>query len=148
MVNLKANTLRRVLLAGTAIVAAGAFGVDEVRAQTAVSVPAGGGTWAANGTQGDDGTLAEAVAGADVNFPVGASNVVFTNNGVADDGSGLNSFNVGTITDSASTNNIFFQVGSANDLTVQTGAITISGDFFMTNNVDDADLTVNVTGDV
>lgn len=150
-----AINFKKVLLAGTALVAVSAFGSQAQAAafaHTATTIASGAtGTWAqtTNGTQGNatSATIATAGHGDSVNLAAGATLTV-TNNGTADDGSAnANTFDLGAVTNTAGTGIVAITSGGNNALTVTAtsldhgGAQTITG----SNNANAA-VTVTVSG--
>ena len=147
-------SIKKILLAGTALVAVSTFSLQSQAAnvpQTATATL----TWASNGAHDNsttDGT--KALAGDDLNIVTFATTV--TNNGTANDNSGsTNAFAIGALTNTGAIAGGPFTVttGSANDLAVTIGSVglaasTSQGSFTVNNsgsgNVNAT--TVNVTG--
>jgi len=118
------STAKKILLAGTALVAVSAFGA-QAQAANVPQTLTGATTWASTGLHTNattDGTTA--VAGDDVNTATFLLTV--TNNGTANDGSAnLNTFALGAVT--GTTGGLKTDVGSANDLAVTIGSVALSG---------------------
>ena len=133
------SSIKKILLAGTALVAVATFSAQANAAVVAVTsgLP---GTWASAGTHTQDATLSQAAASDTIAQGVGSTFLLtITNNGVANDGSGLNTFGLGAI---AGTTGGFTSVnGSANDLAVTIASaaynaaapITVSNTGFVAN---------------
>ncbi len=147
-------SIKRILFAGTALVAVSAFSLQSQAAnvpQTATGVL----TWASNGAADNsttDGT--KALAGDDLNIVTFATTV--TNNGTANDGSGnANTFAIGALTNTGAIAGGPFTVttGSANDLAVTIGSVGLAASTsqgsFTVNNTSSGNVNatvVNVTG--
>lgn len=139
--------IKKILLAGTAAVAVSAILPSAAKAQD--HTLAANATWASAG-----GSTGANIANADPDESVDLDSytLTITNDGTANDGSGLNTFNVGDITDGdtglggANTGGVTVVTGSANNLTVNFADITV-GDFIDISNADGHDATVTVTVD-
>lgn len=137
--------IKKILLAGTAVVAVSAILPSAAKAQD--HTLGANATWASAG-----GSTGANIANADPNESVDINGftLTITNDGTATDGSGLNTFNVGDITDGdvglggANTGGVTVVTGSANNLTVNFADITV-GDFIDISNNDAHDATVNIT---
>lgn len=112
-------SFKKILLAGTALVAVATFSAQASAAVVPVTGMVGG-IWSATGTYTQDGTLALAAAGDTIAAAVylGTNPMTVTNNGTANDGSGLNAFSLGAIATNTAAGSLTFAVGSANDLAV------------------------------
>ncbi len=109
---------KKILLAGTALVAVAAFGT-QAQAAAAVAT-ASGQQWASAGTRGSTGTLADAASGDALQLGVGAyvSNITNTGTPAADTAGVFNTFTVGAITGATAGSALNIVTGTANDLTV------------------------------
>ena len=117
------SPLKKVLLAGTALVAATAF---SVQAQAAAATLTTNTTWASAGTHTSspaDGTAAASGDTVNTNTHI----LAITNNGTANDGNGLNTFSVGAITGAAAGDGVAVVNGSANDIAITIASINESG---------------------
>lgn len=136
------TNFKKLLLTGTAVVA---MGTAPAFAQTAVDLDAATGTWAGAGTQADDGTVDEAVAGADLEASV-ASTLTVTNDTTADDGSvDTDTFSLGDVTDADGVTLdvvVVNDVASANPLTVTINSLTTDGDLTVDSDANATDLTL------
>lgn len=92
------NSFKKLLLAGTAIVAVAAF---STQAHALPRVMTASGTWASSGVpNAATALIADAVTGDAVDITTGAATLTITNNNTATDGGGVLIFNIGAITDS------------------------------------------------
>lgn len=139
--------IKKLLLAGTAIVAVGAAGATSAKA--ADLTLGANGTWASAGGANSTPTtdVTNAAAGDNVDITTGAVTLTVTNGGPTD-GTGANAFVLGAVTDSgAGVGAIDITAGAAADLTATIGSAVIDGAFSLTGaDATDADLTVGVTG--
>ncbi len=125
------NNVRKILFSCTALVAVASFST-EVRAATATLTT--GTTWASAGTHlstTNDGTDASANDAVDTN----GFALTISNNQTANDSSGLNTFNVGAVTDVTGTGSVVVTNGSANDITTTIASVsqTSTGSFQVDN---------------
>ena len=128
------TNFKKLLLAGTAVVAVSAFAPAT---QAADLTLAADGTWASAGGANSTPTtdITNAAAGDNVSVTSDAT-ITITNNGVADDGSAnTNTFALGDVTDTA-TANIAITPGSDNNLTVTIDSVNIAGNVTVTGNAD------------
>ncbi len=140
---------RKVLLAGTAVVAVGAFAVTGApMAQAADLTMTAADTWA----DGDAGALDPAVTGDNVD--VDTNTMTVTNDGAANDGGGVNTFVIGDVTDTntgdADTGGISVLTGAAAaDMTATIGSVAVEGNVAVsTIEANNAALAVTVTNDL
>lgn len=140
------TNFKTLLLAGTAVVAIGATPAFA----TEVDLDAATGTWAGAGTQADDGTVEEAVAGEDLNASVD-SLLTVTNDGTADDGSvDTDTFALGDVTDSDGVTLDVEVVNGANaaTLTATINSLTTDGDLTVDSDANDTDLTLTTASSI
>ncbi len=119
-------SIKKILLAGTAIVAISAF---SMQAQAAAITSGATGTWASTGAGGDSSVIGEAVASDTVDLDAGATLTV-TNDNAADDGGGVLTFTLGAVTNTAGTGNIAIVAGASagvEDITI--ASVDIDGGF-------------------
>lgn len=139
------NNFKQKLLLGTALVAVAGFAGTAAAAD--VTLGAATGTWSSSGNNNDDGTVAEAATGANLNATVD-STLTITNNGTANDGGGVNVFSLGDVTDTATkTLDIVITSGADANFTVAIDSVNIDGDFTITGNADagnDGDIAVTL----
>ncbi len=142
------NNYKSALLTGTAVMAISVFSMQsQAQAQAAVSAGASG-VWSSDASQDDDGTLAEAAAGAALDITADAVDITVTNNGTANDGSAnTNTFAIGAITDSSSAENgdLIITTGSANNLTVTIASGVLDGNVSLLNTAADGNITATIT---
>jgi len=135
--------IKKLLLAGTAIVAVGAT-AGTAQAQTATL--AGDIEWASGAAGAVDGNGTTASAGHDAVMTTHA--LTFTNDGLNNDGSAnTNTFAAGAVT--STTGNLIIEDDTANNLTVTLGSFASSstGDFsVLGKDANTANITANVTG--
>ena len=142
------SRLKKTLLAGTALVAVGAYIPAAInQAHAADLTLTANGAWALGGAGGAGG----AVAGDNVDLNTFALSIF--GNGVSDDGSGLGIFTIGDITDSSVVPGPFSDVSILDnggfDATVTIGSIDIGDTFSVSNNdAQDVSLIATVTGNV
>lgn len=132
--------LKKVLLAGTAIVA---VAVSSAAAQAADLTMTANDDWA----DANAGVLDAAAAGDNVNLGGFQMNVF--NNGTNNDGGGANLFTIGAITDSGASGDvlIYQSAGNTTAMNVDITSVTVNGDFTVQNdNTSNALLDVDVTG--
>ncbi len=102
-------SIKKLLLAGTAIVAVSAF---SVTANAAAITSGATGTWSGAGVgAGDSSTIAEAAAGDTVDLDAGAT-LTITNDGTNHDGTGVDGAVLGAVTNTAGTANIVTAQGT------------------------------------
>jgi outer membrane autotransporter protein len=131
---------KKVLLAGTAIVAVSSF-VGQARAASLVMT--------ANDVWADGGAGVLGPAAADDNVDIDGFDLSIVNDQTADDGSGLDEFVLGDITDSDDSGNLIILQsagGTAAPLDVMIESADVGGDFTV-DNADAADQDVTVIVD-
>jgi autotransporter family porin len=135
--------LKKLLLAGTAIVAIGGVSAPALAATQTVATDA---QWSSSATH-DGSDITEADAGDDVSFTDDAT-LTIVNDGTADDGGGVDDFTLGEVTDvTGKTGNIVVTTDAAGGavLTVDITSVDIAGDFTITGvDGDDADIAVTL----
>lgn len=135
--------IKKLLLAGTAIVAVGA---TSVTAQAATATLAGDIEWASGAAGTVDGNGTTASAGHDAVMTT--HQLTFTNDGVNNDGSAnTNTFAAGAVT--STTGNLIIEDDTGANLAVTLGSFTSSstGDFsVLGKDANTANITANVTG--
>lgn len=151
------KNLKKILLAGTALVAVSAFSVQAqaaVFAHTAAAIPSSAsGTWAntTNGTQGNATSASIATAGHGDSVLVAAGQTLtVTNNATADDGSAnANTFDLGAVTNTGGTGLLTVINGGNNALTTTIASANLGGAIsFAGLNQATAAGTHTVTGDL
>ncbi len=145
---MKTTNLKKLLLTGSAIVAVGAFSVGDALADA--ETLGGNETWASSGVPAD-GTQDGTTAGAGDAIDIDGYILTITNDQTADDGSGLDTFNIGAITDggvgAVDSDVIIVQDAAGGALTVTIAShvsVDASNDFSV-DNADGADAAVTVT---
>jgi len=135
---------RKSLLAGTAMVAVGAFAVSDAQAQTATLT--GNTEWASGAAGAVDGDGTTASAGHDAVMTT--HSLTFTNDATNNDGSAdANTFAAGDVT--STTGNLIIEDDGANNLAVTIGSYTASGtgDFSVSGkDANTANIAASVTG--
>jgi outer membrane autotransporter protein len=136
------STIKKILLAGTALVAVSAFGAQAQATPTDTALAST--TWAESATH-TSASVVTAAAGDNLALGAGFTTTV-TNDGMANDGSGLNTFNLGAVTGGAALDNLVVVAGSANDLTVNVGSFakTVSVTADLINNTANPTAAVTV----
>lgn len=149
---MKILTIKQSLLVGTAIIAASAF---TGQAQAADQLLTGAGTWASAATAGgtDVGDASDAAAGNNVD--VDTFLLTITNDQTANDGSGLNTFILGDITDTntaaAGTGgfDVVQDAAGNSPFTVIISSVDVADGFTINNaNASNANTSVSITGDL
>jgi len=139
---------RKILLAGTALVAASAFSAQAQAAVVAQTL-AGAVTWAVDGDQNQAPADGTGAAASDTLALAGFVGTV-TNDGTADDGGGLNSFTLGAVTTGTAAGALNILTGSANDLSATVASIvnttTVAATAISNRDVDNAATAVTITG--
>ena len=139
--------LRKTLLAGTALVAVAGFAAG---AQAQVAVTASD-TYADNNAGDLDASNLTAMGGDALNVTADAVTITVTNDQTADDGNGLDSFNIGAVTDSSTATDATLAITSGNgtNLTVAVTSVAVGGNFTVIGqDGNDADIAVTTTGNV
>lgn len=140
--------LKKALLAGTAIVAVSAFST-QAQAQADLTLGANG-TWASAGGQ-TSANVANASTGDNVEINADGVTLTITNDATADDGGGVNTFELGDVTDSSNAGNgaITITSGAAADPTVTINSVDVGGNVAITgDNGDNATIAVIITEDM
>ncbi len=147
--NIMPSQFRKILLAGTALVAVAAFSAP---AQAVVEdhQVVGATTWASAGTQAQvalDGT--DALFGDNVDITA-TTTLTVTNNTIANDGSvNTNTFALGTVTNSANTGALMVTTGTTATLAVTLDSVDVTGNVtFKNHNAANAQTNVVVTDDL
>ncbi len=138
-------SIKKLLLAGTAIVAVSAF---SVTANAAAITSGATGTWSGAGVgAGDSSTIAEAAAGDTVNLDAGAT-LTITNDGTNHDGTGVDGAVLGAVTNTAGTGNITTAQGTnTTTLAITIDSANVGGNVGFINTDGTArQQTVDVTG--
>jgi len=140
-------SLKKVLLTGTALVAVASFSTP---AHALARVLTANGTWASSGTcNAATSAIADACANDAVDITAGgAVTLTVTNDATANDGSGVNTFNLGAVTNTgAGTGALSVLNGGNNALTVTIASSNVKGNTTFTNtNAANSQNTSGVTG--
>ncbi len=107
-----------------------------------------GGTWAGSGVQAANNDVANAAAHDNVTFSGNNRLLTVTNNGTANDGSGFNTFYIGTITSTADNSGVSIEIGSANLLAVTINSVSDIKDFTIERGTFDDTVTVDIVNNL
>ena len=143
---MKTTSMKKFLLAGTAIVAVGSFAPV---ANAADITMAAGATWASAGGK-TSADVANAKAGDNVDITTGAATLTVTNNGADDGSADTNTFDIGNVTDSgAGVGAVTVTTTNAADLTVTIDDVVIDGAFTVAGlDADDGTILVTIGDDL